>query len=304
MNTQPVIDKNIKTHAGVNNNRAKLLEGIPVKERKIMLAGISTAVLEGGEGSPVIMLHGPGETALWWMRVIPVLAQTHRVIVPDLPGHGDSRVDSDALDEDLIFQWLTGLIDHTCSEPPTLVGNILGGSIAARYAVEHSEKIGTLVLVNSLGLGKFRPAPGFAFGLFRFMIWPNEKNFDRFFPHCIYDVNDLQSQMGEKWDPFVAYNLKCARDKERSDAVQFLMKTLGIPKIPSEDLEKITAPAALIWGRHDKANKLKIAEAASKNYGWPLHVIEKTRDDPKLERPKAFVDALNTVLRTINTHQH
>jgi pimeloyl-ACP methyl ester carboxylesterase len=130
------------------------------------------------------------------------------------------------------------------------------------------------------------------------MLWPTEKNFDRFFPHCIYDVDDLRSNMGEYWEPFVTYNLECSRDKERSDAVQFLIKTLGIPKIPSKDLEKIDVPTALIWGRHDKANKLKIAQTASKNYGWPLHVIEETRDDPKLERPVAFVDALNTVLAT------
>lgn len=42
------------------------------------------------------------------------------------------------------------------------------------------------------------------------------------------------------------------------------------------------------------------SEAASERYGWPLYVIEKIRDDPKLERPDAFVDALYVVLEKLN----
>ncbi len=286
----------LKTHRidrpKISTNRLRLLADLPVTEQHLDLAGISTAVLVGGEGAPVILLHGPGETSLWWMRVIPKLVNTHRVIVPDLPGHGSSKIDSDKLDTELILNWLSELIQHTCPSPPVLVGNILGGSIGARFCVNHGEQVGQLVLVNSLGLGKFRPAPSFAFGLFRFMIWSTEKNFDRFFPNCMYDVDGLQNRMGNKWGPFVKYNLECANDKERSDALQFLMKKLGIPKIPDDELEKIDVPTSLIWGRHDKANKLKIAKSASKHFGWPLYVIDETRDDPKLERPGAFVQAL------------
>lgn len=286
-------DKQIIT---TNENRRKLLADLPVTEHRIDLAGISTAVLAGGEGDPVVLLHGPIETSLYWMRVIPELVKTNRVIVPDLPGHGSSKVDSDKLSKDLVFDWLSELIEQTCPSPPALVGNIIGGSIAARYAVDHGEQISRLVLVNSLGLGKFRPSPLFAFGLFRFMIWPTEKNLNRFFSQCMYDLDELRNSMGKYREPFKEYYLECARDKERSDAVQSLMKTLGVPKIPSEDLKKIDVPTALIWGRHDKANKLKIAEAASKRYGWPLHVIEDTGADCKLERPAQFVHKLKLCL--------
>lgn len=272
------------------------MEGLPVEEHRFNLSGIPTAILIGGQGPTLILLHGPGESALWWMRVIPMLVKDYRLIVPDLPGHGESKVNKGTLHTDLIFDWLSELIEQTCPSPPVLVGNILGGSIGARFAVERGEKIGKLVLVNALGLDKFRPAPSFAFGLFRFIIRPTEKNFNRFFPQCIYDVDNLKSRMGEKWEPFIAYNLECACDMERSDAMNFLMKKLGIPKIPSGDLSKIDVPTALIWGRHDKANKLKIAESASKEYGWPLQIIENTRDDPKLERPRAFTNALYNLI--------
>lgn len=296
MNTQIAQAQDKKSHTS-NKNRRQLLSGLPVTEHTVEAAGIATTVLTGGKGDPVILLHGPGETSVWWMRVISLLVKTNRVIVPDLPGHGDSGFGGDEADTNLVFPWLSDVIRQTCTSPPAVVGHILGGAIATRFAISHEEQISRLILVNSLGLGKFRPAPRFAFELLRFMIWPTEKNFNRFFPHCMYDVEDLQGQMGEKWEPFVKYNLECARDKEQSAALQVLMKEIGIPTIPSEKLAAITVPTALIWGRHDKANRLSIAEAASQNFGWPLHIIEDTRDDPKLERPEAFVDALNDIFK-------
>jgi pimeloyl-ACP methyl ester carboxylesterase len=66
--------------------------------------------------------------------------------------------------------------------------------------------------------------------------------------------------------------------------------------IPTEDLDRIAVPTTLIWGRHDLGVRLSVAEAASVRYGWPLHVIENARDDPAIEQPRAFLEALRTVL--------
>src|SRR5688572_16070487 len=76
----------------IMNVREKLLTGLPVSERQIRLNGVSTAVLEGGDGQPIVLLHGPGEYGAKWLRVIPDLVRTHRVIAPDLPGHGASSL--------------------------------------------------------------------------------------------------------------------------------------------------------------------------------------------------------------------
>ena len=56
--------------------RERLLAGMPVTERRLQLAGVSTAVLEGGDGPPVVLLHGPSGYAAHWMRVIPGLVAT------------------------------------------------------------------------------------------------------------------------------------------------------------------------------------------------------------------------------------
>jgi pimeloyl-ACP methyl ester carboxylesterase len=110
--------------------------------------------------------------------------------------------------------------------------------------------------------------------------------------------------MGEDWEPFLVYSLDQARTPSTKAAMRTLMKEVGVLPIPSEDLERITVPTILIWGRHDRAVRLRIAEDASARYGWPLHVIENAADDPKLEQPDAFLQTLYTALETTDKRRH
>ena len=74
------------------------------------------------------------------------------------------------------------------------------------------------------------------------------------------------------------------------------MEQFGISAIPPTDLARIGVPTTLIWGRHDLATQLQIAEAASARYAWPLQVIENAADDPPMEQPEAFLKALRAAL--------
>ena len=277
--------------------REKLLEVIPVTERRLELAGVSTAVLEGGDGPPVVLLHGPGEFAAKWMRVIPDLVATHRVVAPDLPAHGASEVPDGPVGADRVLQWLHELIERTCPSPPVLVGHVLGGAIAARFAIDGGERLSRLVLVDSLGLGRFRPAPRFVLTMLRFQARPTERTYNRFMRQCSFDLDGLRQQMGERWEPFVSYNLDLARAPS-TKAANRLFRELGVPRIPREDLARIAVPTTLIWGRHDRALRLRIAEAASARYGWPLDIIEHCADDPPRDQPEAFLRALQAPLGT------
>jgi pimeloyl-ACP methyl ester carboxylesterase len=295
MNMWHAVEKRGRRSAG-DDARERLLAGIPVTERRLELARVSTAVLEGGEGPPVVLLHGPGEFAAKWLRVIPDLVTTHRVIAPDLPGHGTSEVIDGPLDADRTLTWLSELIEHTCMSPPTPVGHVLGGAIAARFAIHHSDRLDRLVLVDTLGLGRFRPAPRFALTMIGFLARPTEGNYDRFMRQCSYDLDGLREEMGERWEPFQAYNLDRARTPSVKAASRRLMLSLGVPVIPPEHLGRIDVPTTLIWGRYDRANRLRIAEAASERYGWPLHVIDNCADDPPRDQPEAFLRTLHTTL--------
>jgi pimeloyl-ACP methyl ester carboxylesterase len=276
--------------------RERVLAGIPVAERRLDLAGVSTAVLEGGEGPPIVLLHEQGAFAASWMRVIPDLVATHRVVAPDLPGHGASEVTDGQLDAERVLAWLGGLIERTCPSPPVLVGHMAGGAIAARFAVAQSDELDRLVLVDTFGLGKFRPAPRFALALLPYIARPSERTYDGLMRHCTVDFDGIRKGLGERWEPYQNYALERARTPSVKVALRVMMREIAVPPIPPEDLSRITAPTSLIWGRHDPAMRLRIAEAASARYGWPLHIIEQAGDDPPLEQPRAFLRALRAVI--------
>lgn len=296
MNRSHEVKEQTRKRTG-HDARNRLLAGLPVAERERQLAGIPTTVLEGGEGSPVVLLHGPGEFAAKWLRVIPELAATHRVIAPDLPGHGASAGEDQALDADQVLAWMDDLIEQTCPSPPVLVGHVLGGAIAARFAVEHGDRIEQLVLVDALGLGTFWPSLRFALTMVGFLIHPSERTYSLFMRQCSFDLRGLREALGARWEAFVAYNLDCARSS-KAKAARRLMRNVGVPRIPPEDLAQIAVPTLLIWGRQDRALRLQIAEDASARYGWPLHVIENCADDPPLDQPDAFLRALRTTFGT------
>ncbi|MGH3713425.1 MAG: alpha/beta fold hydrolase [Micromonosporaceae bacterium] len=278
--------------------RHRLLAAMPVTERRLQLAGVSTAVLEGGDGPPIVLLHGLGEFAAVWTRVIPALAEHHRVIVPDLPGHGASTA-SGRLDADTVTAWVDALIDQTCRSKPVLAGHLLGGSIAARYAADHSDRLAHLVLVDTLGLGWFRPAPSFALPMMGFVARPTPRSRDRLFHRCFLDMERVGEEAGDQWEPLRDYALDRARAPGVRGAMRQLVPRLGMPPIPAADLARITVPTTLIHGRHDLQVRLRTAEAAAARFGWPLHVIEDCRDDPAAEQPQAFLDALRAALGTI-----
>jgi pimeloyl-ACP methyl ester carboxylesterase len=278
--------------------REQLLACLPVTERRLQLAGVSTAVLEGGDGPPVVLLHGPLGYAAHWMRVIPGLVASHRVVVPDLPGHGASEV-SGPLDAGRVLAWLGALIERTCPSPPAVVAQLLGGAIAARFAIDRGGRLSRLVLVDTLGLRAFEPAPEFGIALHQFLEQPSEHTHRGLWRHCAFDLDRVRQRMGDLWEPFEAYNLDRASTPSVQTALASLMEQFGMPSIPPAELARIAVPTALIWGRHDRATPLAVAEEAGERFGWPLHVIENCSDDPPVEQPEALLRTLRDALDSV-----
>jgi pimeloyl-ACP methyl ester carboxylesterase len=293
--TAETLDAEGRTTEQAGEARKTLLMALPTTERRLELAGVSTAVLEGGGGPPVVLLHEPGSFAAHWVRVLPDLVRTNRVIVPDLPGHGASGVGEAELNADRILDWVAGVVG-LCDTPPVLVGHLGSGAIAARFAVERSGDIRGLVLVDALGLGAFRPMPLFALSLFRYVARPAERTYNGLMDRCTGDFAGLRAGLGELWEPFRAYTLDRARSAAGKAALRVIMRELAVPQIPAAGLERISVPTTLIWGREDPVARLRAAEAASERYGWALQVIEDVGDDAPLEHPEAFLRALRTAL--------
>jgi len=294
MSGQPIVQDGSRRMRG-DDARRRLLAGAPVTERRLDLAGVSTAVLEGGDGPPVVLLHGQGGWSGMWMPVIADLVTTHRVVAPDLPGLGASEVPDGPPDAARVLAWLGELIQHTCPSPPALVGASLGASIAARFAIAHPDRLTRLVLIGAGSLARFRPAPGVALALIRFVARPSERTQQRFLRQVAVDPARVRALLGDRWEASQAYNLDRARTPSVRAANRRLLRELGTRTIPPQELARIAVPTSLIWGRHDRVMRLRIAEAASARYGWPLHVVEDAGHF-SLEQPQAFRAALRAAL--------
>ena len=294
MSRQRTVDDGDRRAIG-GDARQRLLAGAPVTERRLDLAGVSTAVLEGGDGPPVVLLHGQGGWSGMWLPVIADLVTTHRVVAPDLPGLGASEVPDGPPDAAGVLAWLGDLIERTCPEPPALVGASLGASIAARFAIAHPDRLSRLVLASAGSLARFRPAPGVVLAMIRFVARPSERTHRGFLRQVAVDPARVRALMGDRWEASQAYNLDRARTPSVRAANRRLLRELGTRTIPPEELARIAVPTSLIWGRHDRVMRLRIAEAASARYGWPLHVIEDAGHFTA-EQPDAFREALRTAL--------
>jgi pimeloyl-ACP methyl ester carboxylesterase len=278
-----------------NDARRRVLAGAPVTERRVELAGVSTAVLESGDGPPVVLLHGQGGWSGMWLPVVGDLRTTHRVIAADLPGLGASEMPDGPPDAARVLAWLDALVRQTCPAPPALVGASLGASIATRFAIAHPDRVSRLVLVAAGSLDRFRPSPRVMLALVRFLARPSERTQQGFLRQIAVHPEKLRAMLGERWEASQAYNLDRARTPSVRAANRRMLKELGTRTIPPEELSRIAVPTTLIWGRQDRVMRLRIAEAASARYGWPLHVIEDAGHFV-VEQPEAFRQALRSAL--------
>ncbi len=110
------------------------------------MRGATIRVFTGGDGPPVLLLHGFGGAA-WNFTAMARLLDGRRVVVPDLPGHGGSSplpAPSLAAFADV----LAGLLD----EPAAVFGHSMGGTVALRLAERHPELVRSLVLAAPAGI--------------------------------------------------------------------------------------------------------------------------------------------------------
>lgn len=278
--------------------RERLLANLPVSERRLDIEGINTAVLEGGGGSPVVLLHGVGSFAPEWGRVIPELAASHQVVVPDLPGLGESAAPAGRLDSAVAVAWLHGLIAQTCAERPMIVGHSVGGAIAAHFAIAHRDSARRIVLVDCSSLGRFRPAPGLVVAMFRYGARPSSASRDRFLRQVLADLERTRTVWGDRWTALEAYDIDQATRPSVDAANRELVRRIGSRRIASKQLRRISVPVAVIWGQEDRLMRFRIAEQARERFGWPLFPIDDCGHGPHIERPEAFLDALGAASGT------
>ena len=120
----------------------------------IVLHGHELSYLDSGDGPAVLFIHGILGSQRQWAHLVDKLDEDHRVIVPDLFGHGDSAKPTGDYSLSAHAATMRDLLDHLGIERVTLVGHSLGGGIAMQFYYLFPDRVDRLVLVSSGGLGR------------------------------------------------------------------------------------------------------------------------------------------------------
>jgi 2-hydroxymuconate-semialdehyde hydrolase len=268
-----------------------MLRTAPVSERRTRLAGATTAILEGGDGPPLVLLHGGIECgAAIWAPVLGRLAAGHRVVAPDLPGLGESEP-LDRLDAAGFSEWFARLLRETCTEAPTVIAHSLGGTLLARFASERGGALRRVLICAAPAVGPYRMPFKLRVVAVRFALRPTAHNAERFERFALLDREKTRARDAEWFDAFSGYN----RARATTPHVKRTMRELigeCTKQIPEPELRRIEASAALVWGRGDRMVPLSVGKGASERLGWPLHEIEGAAHAPQIEQPEAFLAAV------------
>ncbi|OFA02906.1 alpha/beta fold hydrolase [Duganella sp. HH101] len=114
----------------------------------------------GGQGSPVVLLHGYGQTGHMWTPAMAELVKRHTVIVPDLRGAGGSEKAESGYDKKTMATDIHELVKGITREPAAVVGHDIGLMVAYGYAVQFPADTSKLVLMDAFipGVGDWRNA--------------------------------------------------------------------------------------------------------------------------------------------------
>jgi 2-hydroxymuconate-semialdehyde hydrolase len=272
-----------------------MLAGLDARIYDVDVAGVTTRIIEAGEGSPVVLQHGGIECGgIMWTPVIAELARHHRVVVPDAPGLGESDP-VERLDIEAFARWFDAFLHVTKLERPALVAHSLFGSMAARYAIRRSNRLGQLVIYGAPGVGPYRMPWLLRYLAIRFAVRPTPRNAERFDRFALLDLDATRRRDPDWYRAFDAYNLAQARRRHVKETMNRLIADQTKPIVAAE-LSTIDIPTSLLWGRHDRMVPLAVGEAAARDHGWPLHVIDDAAHAPHIEVPERFVTTLATLL--------
>ena len=123
-------------------------------DRYVDVGTVKTRYWDEGQGSPLVLVHGFGDSVSTWSRVIGPLAEHHRVVALDVLGAGRTDKPKEAMPFSRLARFVHDFMDALEIERANVLGQSMGGAIVLDLAIQWPEKVDKLVLVDSAGLGR------------------------------------------------------------------------------------------------------------------------------------------------------
>lgn len=248
--------------------------------------------LEKGEGEPLLLLHGLGQSLYTWHKVIDSLARSWRVITPDLPGHGYTEWQG-GFSVGEICECISAFLSALGLNWAHLGGFASGGIHALAFAESNPEKCGRIVVVSPGGITSSMPraVKSFASTLTGWLSAArlSAKTVEKVLIDAYFDRTLVTDQVVEEYFRPLASRQACA---DLKDAV------LAFEDGPTiNDLPKISQEVLVMWGTDDRWHDRSMAE----EYALLPHVksffVRNCGHVVQEEKPERFLEAVEGFLK-------
>jgi pyruvate dehydrogenase E2 component (dihydrolipoamide acetyltransferase) len=252
-------------------------EAEAAKQRELEAGGLRLRYLELGEGPglPALLLHGFGADLNTWMFTQPALAERQRVIGLDLPGHGGSTKEIATGDVESLTKIVESALDALGIERVHLVGHSMGGALTASLALRKPERVASLTLIASAGLG---PEINAAF-IDGFVRASRRREATEVLGLLVHNPALVSRTMVED---VLRY--------KRLDGVSAALTKIAEGWFPAGrqslnlagQIATLSLPVQIIWGREDRIIPVAHAEALAARL--PVHINEQAGHLPHMEK--------------------
>jgi len=236
----------------------------------------------GGEGPCMVLLHGAGDQAGTWARMVPPLLEDYKLVIPDLPGHWKSDPRKGPIGVDQLLIGVEIVMDSICAgDQVVLVGNSLGAWLSMLYAHDYPAHVARMVLINGGAITNVNPAINL-------------------FPETREEAREtMKALMGPATLPVPDFVLDDIIRHARVGPAGRFVQTLDEwgPYLLDGRLDEIVVPVDLVWGDGDDLWTLEVAQRLLDGLERArLHPVHGCGHVPHRECPDKTLEALETAL--------
>jgi pimeloyl-ACP methyl ester carboxylesterase len=271
--------------------------------REVVVDGRCVNVVEIGSGRPLLFVHGLGGSWANWLENICAFAPDHRVVALDLPGFGASELPREPISISGYARGLAGLCDELGIASAAVVGNSMGGFVAAELAIAHPQKVERLCLVSAAGLSIEELRLGQLLAVLgrverivalyggwvasRSSLLARRAGLRRLVLRTVAAHPELLPA------PLVAEQVAGAG---RPGLLPALGAMAGYPL--RDRLAQVDCPTLIVWGRSDRLVPVRDADEFERLIAGARKIVyDDTGHVPMLERPTCFNEDLRAFLR-------
>ena len=256
-----------------------------MQDLKIKEEGSFKYIESGGDGTPIILLHGLLGALSNFEGIIHYFSKTHNVVLPVLPIF---EISFRSLSVLKLVEYVEEFVNYKGFDKVHILGNSLGGHIAQLYTLKNPDKVKSMILTGSSGL--FESAMGSTFpkrGNYEYIKQKAESVF--------YDPSMASKELVD--DVYSIVN-----DLKKAMCVVVLAKS-AVRHNLEDQLKDIKVPALLIWGIQDSVTPIWVGEKFHELLpNSELVKIDKCGHAPMMEKPELFNLALENFLTRVENN--